>query len=196
MATTGNRGEMNKPLARGIGIGLVVALSGLLLAGFAFARHPGIGMMGQQSRHYSSTDVCAPSTTLTGQTINVSVFDMGMMMGNARRMGLSASPSTIASGKVNIVVTNMGMRTHELVVLPLADRQSAGTRVVGADGKINETGSLGEVSNNCASGSGEGILSGSRGWTTLNLAPGRYEFVCNLPNHYSAGMYQEVLVSS
>lgn len=186
---------MNRSLARGIGIGLVVALSGLLVVGFSFSRHPGFGMMGQQSRHYSSTDVCAPSTKLTGQTINVSVFDMGMMMGNARRMGLSAYPPTIASGKVNIVVANMGMRTHELVVLPLADGQSAGTRVVGADGKIDESGSLGEASNNCASGSGEGILSGSRGWITLNLAPGRYEFVCNLPNHYSAGMYQEVVVS-
>ena len=194
MATTGNRGETNKSLARGIGIGLVVALSGLLLVGFSSARHSGFGMMGQQPRHYSSTEVCTPSTKLTGQAINVTVFDMGMMMGNSRRMGLSAYPSTIASGKVNIVVANMGMRTHELVVLPLAAGQSAGTRVVGADGKIDETGSLGEVSNNCSSGSGEGILPGSQGWTTLNLAPGRYEFVCNLKNHYAAGMYQEVVV--
>lgn len=185
---------MNKSLARGIGIGLVVALSGLLLAGFSFVRHPGIGMMGQQSRLYSASDVCAPATKLTGQTIDVSVFDMGMMMGNARRMGLSASPSTITSGRVNIVVSNMGMRTHELVVLPLAVGQSAGMRTVGADGKVDESASLGEVSNNCASGAGEGILSGLRGWTTLNLAPGRYEFICNLPNHYSAGMYQEVVV--
>jgi uncharacterized cupredoxin-like copper-binding protein len=120
---------------------------------------------------------------------------MGMMMGNARRMGLAASPSIISSGKVNIVVTNTGMRTHELVVLPLAAGQSAGMRTVGADGRIDESGSLGEVSNNCASGSGEGILSGSRGWTTLTLAPGRYEFICNLPNHYLAGMYQEVVVN-
>jgi len=185
---------MNKSLSKGIGIGLMVALAGLLLAGFSFVRHPGIGMMGQYSRLYSSTDVCAPSTKLTGQTINVSVSDMGMMMGNAARMGLSASPSIIASGKVNIVLSNLGMRTHELVVLPLADGQSAGMRVVGADGKIDESGSLGEVSNNCASGSGKGIASGSRGWTTLNLGPGRYEFVCNLPNHYAAGMYQEVVV--
>lgn len=185
---------MNKSLARGIGIGLVAALAGLLIVGFSSVRHSGFGMMGQRSSHYSSSDVCAPATKLTGQTINVSVFDMGMMMGNARRMGLVASPSNIPSGKVNIIVTNTGMRTHELVVLPLAAGQSAGTRAVGTDGRIDESGSLGEVSNNCASGSGEGIQSGSRGWTTLTLAPGRYEFVCNLRNHYSAGMYQEVVV--
>lgn len=186
---------MNKSLARGIGIGLIAALSGLLLVGFSSVRHSGIGMMSQQSRPYAFTDVCAPTTKLTDQNINVSVFDMGMMMGSAGRMGLVASPSIISSGNVNIVVTNMGSRTHELVVLPLAAGQSAGMRTIGADGRIDETGSLGEVSNNCASGAGEGISSGSRGWTTLNLAPGRYEFVCNLPNHYSAGMYQEVVVN-
>lgn len=186
---------MNKSLARGIGIGLVAALAGLLLVGFSSAGNLGFGMMGQQSRHYSTTDVCALSPKLTGQTINVSVFDMGMMMGNAGRMGLDASPAIISSGKVNIVVTNMGMRAHELVVLPLAAGQNAGERIVGADGKVDETASLGEASNNCASGSGEGIRSGSRGWTTLTLAPGRYEFVCNLPNHYSAGMYQVVVVN-
>jgi hypothetical protein len=162
---------MNKSLARGIGIGLIAALSGLLLVGFS--SHSGIGMMGQQSGRYSYADVCAPTTKLTGQTINVSVFDMGMMMGNAGRMGLVASPSIISSGKVNMI----------------------GLRTVGTDGRIDETGSLGEVSNNCASGAGDGIFSGSRGWTTLTLAPGRYEFVCNLPNHYSAGMYQEVVVN-
>lgn len=187
---------MNRSLARGIGIGLVVALSGLFLMAFSSVRHPGFGMMGQQSRNYAYADRCTPPTNLTGSTINVAVFDMGMMMGRANRMGLSAFPAVVTQGKVNIVVTNMGMRTHEVVVLPLADGQEVGTRIVGADGKVDESGSLGEASNNCGSGSGEGIISGSRGWVTLNLSPGRYELLCNLPNHYSAGMYQEIVVKA
>jgi uncharacterized cupredoxin-like copper-binding protein len=183
---------MNRSLARGIGIGLVLALSGLFVVGFAFfARLSGSGTMSPQFRF---NDVCVPPS-LSGQTIYVSVFDMGMMMGNFRRMGLSANPSTIASGRVNIFVANMGMRKHEVVILPLASGVSAGARAIGSDGKVDESGSFGEVSNNCASGRGEGILAGSRGWTTLNLAPGRYEFLCNLRNHYSAGMYQEVVVT-
>lgn len=188
---------MNKSHARGIGIGLVVALSGLLLVGFASVRHSGFGMMGQQATHYSSTDVCTPPSAVVGQKVNVTVSDMGMMMGsfNGMRMALAVFPSRIVTGKLKIIVTNVGSRTHELVILPLANGQEAGQRVVGSDGKIDESGSLGEVSNNCASGAGEGILSGSRGWTTLTLAPGRYEFICNLPNHYSAGMYQEVIVA-
>ena len=110
-------------------------------------------------------------------------------------MDLSASPSTVASGNVNIVVTNFGFRTHELVILPLTDGQAVGQRTVGSDGKVDEGGSVGEVSNNCGSGTGKGILAGSLGWTMLTLTPGHYEFICNLSNHYSAGMYQEVIVN-
>ncbi|MHB1235041.1 MAG: plastocyanin/azurin family copper-binding protein [Microbacteriaceae bacterium] len=36
---------------------------------------------------------------------------------------------------------------------------------------------------------------GASSWVTLKLAPGRYEIVCNLPGHYSAGMYSELTVS-
>jgi hypothetical protein len=111
-------------------------------------------------------------------------------------MRLSAYPSTISSGKVNVIVANLGVRTHEVVILPLASGQRAGARVVGSDGRVDESASLGEASHNCASGSGEGILARSGGWVTLNLAPGRYEFLCNLPNHYSAGMYQEVVITA
>lgn len=195
MATTRNRGEINNSLARGVGIGLVVALSGLLLVGFSSIRHPGLGMMGQNSRHYSLNSVCTPPANLVGQALNVTVSDMGMMMGNGQIMNLSASPSTITSGRVNILVTNFGIRTHEVIILPLANGQAPGQRIVGADGKVDETGSVGEVSNNCASGAGEGIPSGSRGWATLTLTSGRYELICNLPNHYSAGMYQEIVVN-
>ena len=31
-------------------------------------------------------------------------------------------------------------------------------------------------------------------WTTVTLAPGRYELVCNLPGHYAAGMYTQLTV--
>ena len=67
--------------------------------------------------------------------------------------------------------------------------------VVNEDGKIDETGSLGEALNSCAADKGEGITSGSVGWTTLTLAPGHYEIVCNLTNHYADHMYQGLVVT-
>ena len=112
------------------------------------------------------------------------------------RMMLRAVPARVSAGPVSLVATNMGWRTHELVILPLAAGASAGQRVAGSDGKVAESGSLGEASTSCGAGAGDGITSGSVGWTTVTLAPGRYELLCNLPNHYADGMHQEIVVTA
>jgi uncharacterized cupredoxin-like copper-binding protein len=100
------------------------------------------------------------------------------------------------AGKVSLVAANMGWRTHELVILPLSAGESAGQRDSWPDGKVDEAESLGEASASCGAGAGDGIRAGTVSWTTLTLAPGRYELVCNLPNHYADGMHQEILVTS
>lgn len=182
-----------------VGIFLVV----VLLSGCTTFNPVGrSGMMNSSSRYYSPKLTCALPQNLPGRVINVALGDMGMtrMMGGVAprnsRMRLVALPSTIATGEVSVLVTNLGWRTHELVVLPLSEGQSAGTRVPNAEGKIDEAGSLGEASQNCGEGSGEGIEAGSTSWVSLTLKPGRYEFLCNLPNHYADGMWQEVVVTA
>ncbi|MDQ2756667.1 MAG: hypothetical protein M3Y71_08905 [Actinomycetota bacterium] len=182
----------------------------LLLAGCASTVQPSSGsatigpngsgaMMGGQGQGYHySTSTCAAPATLHGSTVRVVLADMGMtqMMGGdapmGARMTLAPTPGTVAPGAVSLVAQNLGWRTHELVVLPLAAGAVAGERVPGVDGRVDEAGSLGESSASCAAGSGEGIASGAVGWTTLTLAPGRYELVCNLKNHYANGMYHEL----
>ena len=77
-------------------------------------------------------------------------------------------------------------------MLPLASGASVGTRAVGADNRVSEDGSLGEASNDCGAGTGEGIAPGHVSWVTITLKPGRYELLCNLPGHYAAGMYAEL----
>ena len=81
------------------------------------------------------------------------------------------------------------------MILPLAGGAAAGQRVPGSDGKVAETGSLGEASHSCGSGTGNGITSGTVSWTTVALPPDPYELICNLPNHYADGMYQELVVT-
>ena len=54
---------------------------------------------------------------------------------------------------------------------------------------------MGEASKKCAAGTGDGITAGSVGWTTVTLARGRYELICNLVNHYADGMHQELTVT-
>src|SRR6266700_2744538 len=108
----------------------------------------------------------------------------------------SATRLTFPAGTVSLVAENMGWRTHELEILPLAAGEQAGQRVPGPDGTVDETGSLGEASTSCGAGAGQGIRAGTVSWITLTLAPGRYELICNLPNHYADGMHQEILATS
>jgi uncharacterized cupredoxin-like copper-binding protein len=158
--------------------------------------------MGRAPHGYQMSRLtCAAPSSLPGTTVYVVLGDMGMsrMMGGVTPVGshamLRAVPADVPAGSVSLVVGNMGWRTHEMVVLPLAPSQKAGQRVVGAGGRVDETGSLGEASASCAAGSGEGIKAGTVGWVTLDLAPGRYEVICNLRNHYANGMYQLLVVT-
>ena len=160
------------------------------------------GMMGGGSGFRRSPLTCSAPGTLPGTRVDVTLADMGMshVMGGDAPMGagmmrLLVSTTHVRSGLVSLVASNRGWRTHELVVLPLAAGVPAGRRAVGGLGRVSETGSLGEASSSCAAGSGEGIRAGSAGWTTLRLAPGRYELVCNLRNHYADGMWQAIEVS-
>jgi uncharacterized cupredoxin-like copper-binding protein len=79
-------------------------------------------------------------------------------------------------------------------VLPLAPGQRVGERAIGADDAVDESASLGEASNGCDAGEGDGIAPGESGWVTLQLAPGRYELICNLAGHYAAGMWTTLVV--
>ena len=151
--------------------------------------------------HMAAPLSCNAPADLPGERVAVTLVDMGMsrMMGGVAPMGarmlLTAEPATVRSGQVSLIVDNTGWRTHELVVLPLAAGAAAGQRVVGSDGKVDETGSLGEASRSCAGGTGDGIVSGAVGWITVTLPPGHYELVCNLQNHYANGMRQELVVT-
>lgn len=159
----------------------------------------GPGMMAGEGMTYRQL-TCSPPAALPGEVVRVRLSDMGMTamgMGDApmgARMVLQVSPATVPTGTVSVLVENLGWRTHELVVLPLASGAADGQRVPGADGKVDEAGSLGEASRSCAHGTGDGIQSGAVGWVTLDLAPGRYELVCNLTNHYADGMHQTLVV--
>ncbi len=183
-------------------VGPVVALAALLAVGGCApaAQHAGAGMRGADTRYHRATTSCSAPNNLPGTPLTVTLADMGMtrMMGGTAPRGvqmmLRPSSSSVPAGEVSLVGLNVGWRTHELVVLPLAPGSTIGQRIPGADGRVDETGALGEASATCAAGTGEGIESGTAGWTTLTLAPGRYELVCNLENHYADGMYAELVV--
>lgn len=177
------------------------ALTGLVLTGCGSSISSNAsGMMGGGSTYSSSRLTCFAPTTLPGRTIRVTLADMGMthmMAGTADTGGhmmLGVAPAEVAAGQITFVASNVGWRTHELVILPLASGAS-GLKVPGPGGKVSEAGSLGEASGSCAAGAGDGIRAGTVGWTTISLPPGHYELVCNLVNHYADGMHRELIVT-
>lgn len=210
--------------------GLLIAATSLVLgigttAAMAGAGPGGLGPMPAQPAS------CAPPA-LAGAVVDVTVSDMGGMMGpgmnggpmmgpggmmgpgmnggpmmgphnpwpNGPGMGmgmmrLTASPASVPAGQVSLRVTNNGVLTHEVMVMPLGPGQNPGQRPVGGNGEVDETGSLGEAAQTCGAGGGDGIAPGTLGWTTLTLTPGRYELFCNIAGHYSSGMYTELDVT-
>ena len=187
-----------KPLSRSaqliFGIAAVIILSGLSMA-----------VVGGPGNHFRfGIPASTPCTTpnFSGTVVNVVLTNMGgPMMGQGVGMAyggamrLTTDRATVSQGPVSFLVTNVGSISHEMMVLPLPVSQIVGTRPMGGDGKIDEVGSLGEASNTCGEGAGQGILPGASSWITVTLAPGRYEVVCNLPGHYAAGMYSQLTVS-
>jgi uncharacterized cupredoxin-like copper-binding protein len=182
-----------------LGAPAIVLLAAASTLAIGAARHGFDESTGRDG--HSGTTCAAPN--LPGTVVNVSVTNMGgpMMggpgMGGSVRGGmmrLTADVTSVPHGTVSFVATNLGSINHELVILPLPHNQIVGTRPLRDDSTVDETASLGEASHTCGSGTGEGIAPGASSWTTLTLAPGRYELVCNLPGHYAAGMYTQLTV--
>jgi len=147
-----------------------------------------------RNRAFGAVSCTAPQ--LPGRAVDVTLSDRGNSMMGARPMmvTLRATPGTVGSGQVSFVVRNGGGLAHELVILPLPT-DGPGTRPTGADGKIDESQSLGEASKSCADGTGDGIAPGATGWVTVTLPAGRYELVCDEPWHYAAGMFDVLTVT-
>jgi len=189
---------VRRPLLVGALVAAVVALvaSGAVAVG---ALRGEVGPGG----HGFLADSLRNAPKLPGTVVTVSLRNMGgpMMGGQGNTMmgrgsmGLIADHATVPHGTVSFFVTNDGSINHDMVVLPLADSQAAGTRPIAGDAKIDETDSLGEASKNNGEGAGEGIVPGASGWMTITLAPGHYELVCNLAGHYRSGMFAELTVT-
>lgn len=102
--------------------------------------------------------------------------------------GIALSSDTVTSGKVTFVVKNNATdQTHELLVAQ-TDHPHDQIPVEANATEFSEDRLtiIGEV---------EDIDSGAIKRLTLDLPPGRYVLVCNLPGHYQGGMHTEFTVT-
>ena len=90
---------------------------------------------------------------------------------------LTVDPTSVKAGKVTFTFTNSGNRQHEMIVLKTDD--AADKLVVGADNKVSEDASVGEISE---------TDQGKTVSKTFDLVAGNYVLVCNIEKHYGQGM--------
>ncbi len=106
-----------------------------------------------------------------------------------REYSVTPSTSQIRTGNVTFDVNNAGTMTHEMVVLRTDLQASALPSGEGDTANEDAPGvkDVGEVSD---------LSSGQSKSVTLDLQPGRYLLVCNLPGHLRMGMWSVLMVTS
>ena len=162
------------------------AVTMLLYGGASF----GPGMMWSSTSGRDEPAAACRPTTATGQVVHFSASDGGGMMMGGMMMRLAPASTTAQAGAVTLELVNLGSRPHELLVFPLAADGLPGIRPIGADDRVDESAVIGEAKPVCAQpASLDGIAPGNIARVTLDLKPGRYEIVCNLPGHYRVGMW-------
>ena len=158
----------------------IARLIALLVAGVLIAAGCG------EDRGESSTSTSTNGTGTTSESTSTTSQSGSEESGSGVEVGLNEwkilveSPN-VPAGKVKFEGDNEGKVPHELVVLK-TDIKAADLKVEG--GKAKEEGeNLGEASD---------IAPGEKGEVEVDLAPGHYILVCNLPGHYQQGMYADL----
>jgi uncharacterized cupredoxin-like copper-binding protein len=93
--------------------------------------------------------------------------------------------ASVPAGKVTFVVKNEGKVGHEMVVIKT---DAAAGKLPFEAGEASEEGAMGEIGE-------DGLEVGMTGNLTLDLQPGHYALICNLPGHYKGGMYADLTVT-
>ena len=105
---------------------------------------------------------------------------------------IDVAQKDLKAGKVTFDVTNKGAdMQHEMIVVQLTPQQAADPTTLPYnedsatvdEEKINDRGEVSELD------------PGKEGSLTLDLQPGDYMLLCNVPGHYKAGMYTIIHVS-
>ena len=121
------------------------------------------------------------------------MMGMGMkehMAGNMKMkaiMGIDIDVKTVPAGKVSFDVTNTSKNMqHEMLVSPIKDENTM-LPYKESENRVDEeaSGDLGEVAE---------LDPGKSGSLTLDLKPGLYILFCNIPGHYTWGMWTTLKV--
>jgi uncharacterized cupredoxin-like copper-binding protein len=96
---------------------------------------------------------------------------------------ITLSTNTVASGDVSVVVSNQGSLVHEFEVFS------------GSNPDLPVSNGVADTSGMTLIDEVEDITPGANPTLGLDLAPGDYVIICNLPGHYQMGMVATLTVT-
>jgi uncharacterized cupredoxin-like copper-binding protein len=115
-------------------------------------------------------------------------FGMGMKADMSKAMmKIEADKFAVRAGLVTFKVTNVSKEMeHEMLVVPIADMQTP-LPYDDKENRVDEEAAhdLGEVGD---------LAPGKSGELTIEMKPGLYMLLCNIPGHYGAGMWRVLAV--
>lgn len=164
-----------RTIATGIAV-LSLGPLGLAVAGCGSSSSPNVAPSTDPTTSGSALATSTPSAS--GATLITATLS------KAGEFTIAPNPTSVAAGKVEFSVTNNGTMTHEMVVVPAPAGGPAA--LAKADGSANEAGALGEAKD---------VPSGQTKSVALELKPGKYVLLCNLPGHFAGGMRSEITVT-
>lgn len=134
-----------------------------------------------------SNDAASPSNSAT----TTAVAAGGTVSVSLNQWTITPSATTVPAGSVNFDVTNDGTVTHEFVVLQ-TDTPASEIPIKSFEGEADR---INEDTAGTNVGETGDMEAGATQTLTLDLAPGHYVFVCNLPGHYGQGMHIDFTVA-
>jgi uncharacterized cupredoxin-like copper-binding protein len=135
---------------------------------------------------------CSSSPKATGQASTTPSPTPGGPVGiSLNQWSVTPTVPTIFAGKVSFTVKNEGTIVHEFVVLR-TDTQAEAFKIGSFEG---EAGRINEDTSGTNVGETGDMKAGTTKALTIDLSPGHYAFVCNLPGHYGSGMHTDFTVT-
>ncbi len=181
------RGSLLRTRARGF-----VMLAAVLALGSCSVQSQGIGETVAMIPGYAGGGAAPSGPPIQGYDAPIPVIQVGLSETDATHMAIDLSQPFAPQGKVSFLVTNNGAKKHEFVVLA-TDTAAASFPIVSFEGEANRIDEDAKGVTNV--GETGDMEPGAVMMLTLDLAPGHYAVVCNLPGHYAMGMHQDFFVT-
>ena len=124
-----------------------------------------------------ATDAAAKSGAAGSNTVTVD-------LGKSGPFSLEPSATSVPAGKTTFNAINDGMMVHELVILQTDKTIKQLTK---PDGRADETNNIKETGD---------IEAGKSKSISVDLKPGHYWLICNIPGHFAGGMYKDFTVTA